>query len=96
VSDSAYFFPLNADVALFGLRATIAAPDGPPRVVLGKVLEKEAARKGFSKAVSEGRSAALIEVRALFYSISFVNHSTDSPTFPAMPSAPKLPKRSIS
>ncbi len=62
VSESAYFFPLNSDVALYGLRATIQPPSDPPRIIVGKVLEKEAARRGFSTAVSEGRPAALLEV----------------------------------
>lgn len=60
ISQSAYFFPLNSDVAIYGLRATISS-GGSSRVIAGKVLKKEAARKAFSKAVDEGRPAALLE-----------------------------------
>ena len=61
VTQSAYYFPLNSDVALYGLRATIN--DGASsRVIVGKVLQKEAARKAFAKAVEEDRPAALLEV----------------------------------
>ena len=65
VSKSAYFFPLNDDVALYGLKATIVS-SGTSRVILGKVLKKEAARKAFISAVNAGRSAALLEVRCSY------------------------------
>lgn len=60
IGQSAYFFPLNADVAIYGLRVLISS-GAFSRVVTGKVLKKVTARKSFSSAVEEGRPAALLE-----------------------------------
>ena len=72
VSQSAYFFPLNPDVALYGLTVTITS-NAATRIIHGKVSEKESAREAFATAVSEGRSAALLGVSSILQNLSKSN-----------------------
>ena len=95
VTQSAYYFPLNSDVALYGLRATIN--DGAlSRVIVGKVLQKEAARKAFATAVEEDRPAALLEVISRKLMLMLISMVAISRLPRDDCSAPSLPRTSTS
>jgi hypothetical protein len=61
---ASYCFPLTKGVAVFSVSAEIRAPGAPTRRVAAAVQERAAARRVFSDAVAQGRSAVLLEQSA--------------------------------
>jgi hypothetical protein len=64
-AEAFYYFPLNADSAVYQLECKL----GNNRIVKGKVMEKAAARKAFQAAVDQGRHAAMLEVRGSSFAV---------------------------
>lgn len=58
--EAAYFFPLNFASGVYDITVSI----GGERVVKGRVMDKAAAKAAFERAKDEGRTAAMLTVRA--------------------------------